>query len=137
VAEGAIPLDADATHHRAAPPTEQPRAVLQLLDGEKEERGLVIVLQVMEEILDVGIIRGGRIRQIELAQAPVRVHPRFGRLGGGRPVESKKKAGTGCGAAEESRASPDLAGSGGGRRRRREWRLVAARGRGRRSGWES
>jgi hypothetical protein len=37
-------------------------------------------------------------------------------------VESKK-AGTGCGAAEGSRASPDLAGSGGGRRRR-EWRLA-------------
>jgi hypothetical protein len=29
-------------------------------------------------------------------------------------VESKEKAGTGCGAAEGSRASPDLAASGGG-----------------------
>jgi hypothetical protein len=90
----------------------------------------------MEEIPDVGIIRGGRIQQIKLAQVPVRVHPRFRRLGGGRPVESKEKVGTGCGAAEGSRASPDLVGSGGGRQRR-EWRLVAAHGRGRRSGWGS
>jgi hypothetical protein len=53
----------DITLHRTAPPIQQLGVVLVVLHGE-EEMGYLAVIVVVEQILDVGIIRGRRIRQI-------------------------------------------------------------------------
>jgi hypothetical protein len=63
VADEAIPLDVVPAHHRPAPPIQQLHAVLQLLDGEKEDGGLHLVVL---EHLEVGIVRARRIRQIDI-----------------------------------------------------------------------
>jgi hypothetical protein len=66
VSKGTLSLDVVVAHHRAAPPIQQARAFLQLLDIEDEDGGLATVL--LEQIQDVGIIRGGRIRQINVVE---------------------------------------------------------------------
>jgi hypothetical protein len=54
VAEEAIPLDVVPVEHEAAPPIQQLRAVLRVLDGEEEHGGLQVV--VLEQLVEVGIV---------------------------------------------------------------------------------
>jgi hypothetical protein len=64
VAEEAVALDAGAALHRTAPPIQQLGVVLVILHGEEEKGYLAVVVVVVEQILDVGIVRERRIRQI-------------------------------------------------------------------------
>jgi hypothetical protein len=56
VAEESVALDAGAAVHRTAPPIQQLGMVLVVLHSE-EQKGYLVVIVVMEQILDVGIIR--------------------------------------------------------------------------------
>jgi hypothetical protein len=58
VAEEAVALDAGAALHRTAPPIQQLGMVLVVLHGEEEKGYLAIVVVIMEQILDVRIVRG-------------------------------------------------------------------------------
>jgi hypothetical protein len=60
VAEEAVALDAGAALDRTAPPIQQLGVVPVVLHGE-EEKGYLVVVVVVEQILDVGIIREQRI----------------------------------------------------------------------------
>jgi hypothetical protein len=64
VAEGEVALDVGATLHETATLIQQLGAVLLVLHGEEEKGYLVVVVIIVEQILDVGIVRGRRIQQI-------------------------------------------------------------------------
>jgi hypothetical protein len=109
VAEKAIPLDAVPANHRAAPPIQHLSAVLQLLDREKEDGGLHLV--VLEQLVEVGIVRARRIRQIDIDELVARAHPRFGRRRWHPELGEEPWAG--CGAICGSSWIPGSAESGG------------------------
>jgi hypothetical protein len=58
VAEDAVALDAGVAHHRTAPPIQQLGVVLVVLHGEEEKGYLTVIVVVVEQILDVGIVQG-------------------------------------------------------------------------------
>jgi hypothetical protein len=61
VAEEAVALDAGAALHRTAPPIQQLGVVLVVLQGEEEKGYLTVIVVVVEQILNLGIVRERRI----------------------------------------------------------------------------
>jgi hypothetical protein len=57
VAEEAVALDAGVALHRTAPPIQQLGVVLVVFHGEEEKGYLAVVVVVVEQILDVEIVR--------------------------------------------------------------------------------